>query len=296
MSNDFDDFDDFAVGVEDSSSASAQIGENSKKGKIRKSSGLVKASAITLCALVIIGTGAGVGYLLLKSESKPAVPAAALSASPKPRIDLFNAPKNLQHVINTVRESTVTVYCGKWQGSGWFTVLADNPALSSKKALDYSFVTNEHVIHDCEKGSPITFEVNGSDLVKSAKLYSYDAKNDLAVVTTNSYVPALTVASTVNKPAIGQWVMAVGSPGSRFANLHGTVTTGRVTNLDGYKIVTDAALNHGNSGGPLVNAAGEVIGINSWGDLDATQNTAYANGTPVLCIKLVECSEVSWNW
>jgi serine protease Do len=58
--------------------------------------------------------------------------------------------------------------------------------------------------------------------------------------------------------------MAVGSPGADFvfgSTLKGSVTTGTVTNLkDGY-IITDTTINPGNSGGPLLNSAGQVVGV-----------------------------------
>jgi S1-C subfamily serine protease len=89
--------------------------------------------------------------------------------------------------------------------------------------------------------------------------------------------------------------MAVGTPVGN-VDLTGTVTTGRVTNLDGYILVFDAALNGGNSGGPLVNSNGVVIGTNTATDSIATQDTSFAMATPALCKRLVKCDKVNWNW
>ena len=295
MASDFDDFDDFDEFAMPENHSDAISSDNEKSKSKRKVSSKTTKIVSVLVAVSVIAATVGGGYFFLTKQSQSAQ-AVAPSTSPSPEVDLFEPPAKLSKLINSVRNSTVTIFCDKWQGSGWFTKIADDVTTTTTNDKPFTIVTNEHVIHDCIDGSPITFETVGSDEIHPAELFNYDEENDLALLSTSFEAPPLTVAPTAHKPEIGQWVMAVGSPGSGFANLHGTVTTGRVTNLDGYKIVTDAALNHGNSGGPLVNALGEVLGVNTWGDAVATQNTGYAHGTPVLCVKLVNCSKVAWNW
>src|SRR5690606_16537186 len=100
--------------------------------------------------------------------------------------------------------------------------------------------------------------VAGAEFQSAATIASTDPGNDLATLTIDYSIPSLIAAE---RPAIGVWVAAFGSP----HGIAGTVTQGTVSNVSDQSkaIVTDAAINHGNSGGPLVNSMGEVLGINS---------------------------------
>ncbi|WP_026227303.1 Do family serine endopeptidase [Hoeflea sp. 108] len=126
-------------------------------------------------------------------------------------------------------------------------------------------VTNNHVIADADE-----IEVNFSDGSKlKATLIGTDTKTDIAVLKIDPKAKKLTAVKfgDSNKMRIGDWVMAIGNP----FGLGGTVTLGIVSarnrdiNSGPYDdfIQTDAAINRGNSGGPLFNMYGEVIGINT---------------------------------
>lgn len=231
-----------------------------------------------------------------KATPKPS-PSDSSSTEPTVSDDkLYAQPANLRDIIDTVRLSTVTIYCGQSAGSGWIVDLPDAEDDPSDDDYPFEIITNEHVISECTSGSPITFTTTQSESTMSAVIYSYDETADLALLMTKSEFPSLNMAEVINRPQIGHWVMAVGSPGGAF-NLDGTVTTGRVINLDGHVIVTDAAINHGNSGGPLVNSMGEVLGVNSWGeDTATTDNIAYAQSNPALCEKILKCDNEPWQW
>ena len=297
MANDFDDdWDDFADPQTNSAPQDSQP-EVGKKGKSSKSSDS-KVSRVTGIAGVIFGVAVIAGVIaagLYFANPKPTALPSATSATDAPAADLFKEPPSLKDTIDTVRESTVTISCGTKGGSGWYVALKDNPDTTADDLLPYEIVTNEHVIDECLSGGEILFAVNGSTVVREAKLFAYDKTEDLAILLTDFAAPSLPVAPVERKPQIGQWVMAVGSPGG-YKDLTGTVTTGRVTNIDDYYVVFDAALNGGNSGGPLINSNGEVIGTNTSTDVTATQNTNYANAAPALCRTLVKCADVNWNW
>jgi serine protease Do len=125
-------------------------------------------------------------------------------------------------------------------------------------------VTNNHVIADADEISVI---MNDGSKFK-AELVGVDKKTDLAVLRFKPTKPLVAVKfGDSDKLRLGEWVIAIGNPFS----LGGTVTAGIVSArnrdinsgpYDSY-IQTDAAINRGNSGGPLFNLDGEVIGVNT---------------------------------
>src|SRR6266702_3608947 len=125
-------------------------------------------------------------------------------------------------------------------------------------------VTNNHVIADADE---ITVILNDGSRIK-AELIGTDKKIDIALLRIKPDRPLKAVKfGDSEKLRLGEWVIAIGNPFS----LGGTVTAGIVSArnrdinsgpYDSY-IQTDAAINRGNSGGPLFNLDGEVIGVNT---------------------------------
>src|SRR3954454_14544254 len=125
-------------------------------------------------------------------------------------------------------------------------------------------VTNNHVIADADE---INVILNDGTKIK-AELVGVDKKTDLAVLKFKPVKPIVAVKfGDSDKLRLGDWVVAIGNPFS----LGGTVTAGIVSAknrdissgpYDSY-IQTDAAINRGNSGGPLFNLDGDVIGVNT---------------------------------
>jgi S1-C subfamily serine protease len=156
---------------------------------------------------------------------------------------------------------------------------------------DGDILTNNHVVAPAAEspGSSIVVTFSNEASAK-AKIVGRDPTSDLAVIKVPN--DQLTVAQLGDsaKIAVGDPVIAIGSP----LGLQGTVTSGivsavnrpvRVSADDGTTsyldaIQTDAPINHGNSGGPLVNASGAVIGINSAAAIDPTAGNGgqTANG------------------
>ncbi len=128
---------------------------------------------------------------------------------------------------------------------------------------DGYIVTNNHVVGQADE---ITVKLNDSREFKG-RIIGTDETTDLALVKIDAKdLPAIKIGNSDNL-RLGQWVLAVGNP----FNLTSTVTAGivsakaRTLGANGIEsfIQTDAAINAGNSGGALVNAQGELVGINS---------------------------------
>lgn len=136
--------------------------------------------------------------------------------------------------------------------------------------------TNSHVIN---KAKAIRVALHDGT-IRNAELVGEDIMTDLAILKISANEFSTSVLGDSDKLKVGQLVLAIGNP----LGFQHTVTSGIVSalgrtmqsfsgNTIDSMIQTDAALNPGNSGGPLVNAAGEVVGV----------NTAMINGAQGLC-------------
>ena len=140
-------------------------------------------------------------------------------------------------------------------------------SLGSGFVIDPSgiIVTNNHVIADADE---IIINFNDGSKLKVDKVLGRDTKTDLAVLQVKPVKPLAAVKfGDSSVMHVGDWVMAIGNP----FGLGGSVTVGIISakkrdiNSGPYDefLQTDAAINKGNSGGPLFNMAGDVIGINT---------------------------------
>jgi putative serine protease PepD len=226
--------------------------------------------------------GAAIGYAASAGQHRPVVVGAGSRSAPPP----VRPPDSLPALISLVMPSVVTVEgsssTGSSVGSGF--VIADNGYI----------LTNEHVISGMAEDSlKVTLSDNST---VGATVVGRDPESDLAVLKINrDNLRAVDFADS-DTVAVGDGVVAIGSP----LALPGTVTTGIVSALDrtietqdsqGVQrfyaaIQTDAAINRGNSGGPLFDMNGRVIGVNSVikstaeGDADAG-NIGIAFAIPI---------------
>ncbi len=141
-------------------------------------------------------------------------------------------------------------------------------------------VTNHHVVE--KVGTRVSAIAHGG-VSLNAVVIGHDAVTDLAVVRLDSPISAV-LGLSARRPRVGELCLAIGSPLGDFSE---SVSLGVVSGLDRslpardgkwsmeHMIQTDAAINHGNSGGPLLDMLGTVIGVNESGRTDG-QNISFA--------------------
>ena len=156
---------------------------------------------------------------------------------------------------------------------------------------DGYIVTNNHVVAGADE-IEVTLENNK---VYPAKLVGTDPATDIALIKINAEDLPVVPLGDSDDLRLGEWVLAIGSP----YDLRSTITAGIVSakgrsmpNYDGqYRvesfIQTDAAVNPGNSGGALVNAAGELVGINTSIISRTGSYTGYSFAVPVNIVSKV---------
>lgn len=176
-----------------------------------------------------------------------ALPAAPLSDVAPPAAG--SADDRLVAAVARVKPATVTILTEGGSGSGVFIDQAGH------------LITNNHVVEGSRRF--VAVYADGSRV--SASLVGTAPEFDLAVLKVDGRVPAVAMLGDSSQLLPGSRVAAIGSALGDFRN---TVTAGVLSGhnrsldtLDGL-LQTDAPINHGNSGGPLINLDGEVIGIN----------------------------------
>lgn len=128
-------------------------------------------------------------------------------------------------------------------------------------SADGKIATNLHVVRQIKAGG---VQLQSGEVYDAFSVLAFDARKDLVILQVAGFdLPAIELGNS-NDVKVGESVIAIGSP----RGLQGTVTAGIVSSIRdapdsaGYKVMqTDAAANPGNSGGPLVNSRGQVVGV-----------------------------------
>ena len=204
---------------------------------------------------------------------------------------LFAAPDDLDALIKKVGESVVDIYCESGDGSGGTGFAHDDEPVTAGYLT--TLVTNHHVIESCwDAGTEVVVYI-GDDFETEVMgiIAGVDEENDLALIEIKEKLPLILSAEDFAKP--GWWSMAIGNPVDEEIEevLDRYVSIGYIGFvLDGYYNYTSATLNRGNSGGPLVNSRGELIGINTFAT-SGLDNGVWniAVDSDILCEKLYKC-------
>jgi 2-alkenal reductase len=265
-----------------------------------------KQTIVTLLAALLIGTGFGASFTSFTTQAAttnaPLVQTTPVATSDDLQTQILHAvyakvnPSVVSITVRVPASASATIPIvprrnGQTQpqqqqyqyaaGSGW--VYDSNGHI----------VTNAHVVQDADQVT-VTFS-DGAQF--RATIVGIDADSDLAVIKVegdaSKYAP-LTLADS-DKVQVGDRAIAIGNPFERAGTLtHGIVSaTGRsVQGAVGNYVIpnaiqTDAAINPGNSGGPLLNANGEVIGVNQQIAAEVRQASGVAFAIPSNLVKTV---------
>jgi serine protease Do len=238
---------------------------------------------VVILAGVAALSGAAVGGVVVYRTIGQTQPAGLSSSAPTTQVvQASNNPPQQTLVINTTAIETTITQAVKEVGPAVVTVVGTIPSQMSHFGPTGSqtvsgsgvfisdkgyILTNNHVIDGV---TDVTIILSDGSQEKATMVGS-DMYSDIAVLKTDGKVPAVATLGNSDVLNPGETVIAIGSPLGDFKN---TVTVGVVSatgrsidtgngyTIDGL-IQTDAAINQGNSGGPLVNLAGEVIAINT---------------------------------
>jgi putative serine protease PepD len=263
--------------------------------------GRIPIVVMTLLATLAVGVGAGaVAYSTISSDTKTVIRQVPVESS-EPTAS--NSTLTTAEIYRNTHRSVVEITVGsvqvdpfggeqqqRGQGSGF--------VLDS----DGHIVTNDHVVEGADTVSVRFWNGDTYD----ANVVGTDASTDLAVIKVDapdSVLHPLTVGDS-SDVQVGNPVFALGSP----FGLEDSFTSGIVSALhrqiearNGFSIndsiQTDAAINHGNSGGPLLNSSGEVIGVNAQiaGNTGANVGVGFAipsNTVKSIASQLVDSGEV----
>ncbi len=236
------------------------------------------ATAMTSAALIGAGGVAAVAIALDDDTPATAAPQVTVTnAAPAASSDTSTVGEIYKASAAAVVEITVTSAGGggtqQAQGSGFVY------------DTDGHVITNQHVVEGAESVS-----VKFSDgKTYSATVVGTDPSTDIAVIDVDAPASALKPLELADSSAVevGDGVIAIGSP----FGLEQTVTTGivsalhrQITSPNNFSIddaiQTDAAINHGNSGGPLLDLNGDVIGVNSQIESDSGGNDGVGFAVP----------------
>jgi putative serine protease PepD len=226
-------------------------------------------ATMLLALLLAAGVGAAVGAgVALQTESDPATASADSSSASVAGESVAETTSSTAGLYKRVKDSVVEIHASSGGQADAFGNRTPGGATGSGFVIDEQghIVTNQHVVAGSDS---VTVEFSDGSEV-DAQVVGTDPSTDIAVLDVNRPAAQLSPVSFASEGTleVGDPVIAIGSP----FGLQGTLTTGVISALgreiespNGFTIEnavqTDAALNNGNSGGPVLDTQGRVVGV-----------------------------------
>lgn len=221
--------------------------------------------------------------------------------------NIFAYPTDMSILLESTQDAIFNVSCQvngvNSSGTGWAISLANE----NGEAEPY-IITNHHVIEYCLDEQLPIYAVNevygeiSTNVYASEGGYWYedsDSLRDIAVLKLEEGYEGIATLKIQKEPtSVGQWVMVIGYPGY---NEISSVRNHTVGVLSGFTqeglIVTDAAVNRGNSGGPMLNARGEVIAtVFAVNDTSNYESMGFAQPLSFHCTVAFECMDGDFSY
>ena len=269
-------------------------------------SALIWTLSILLCATIVGFMVVGIGFFRImrvqtavKTTPAPELPAVEITpepmeTAPQPAVEPAPQEELPQMELNPQTPSDMQIFASipdvvEAASGSVVGIIQYQPNARTGKLTEYAsgsgfiisengyILTNAHVV----SGAAAVDVLFSDGEKKTAQVVGFDVTTDIAVLKVEGEnYPALPIGDS-STLRVGEYVIAIGNPLSAY-ELYGTVTfgiisaTAREINIDGFVntyLQTDAAINFGNSGGPLINMAGQVIGMNTAKSITAGYDT-----------------------
>jgi S1-C subfamily serine protease len=250
--------------------------------------------------LLIVGlcsTGGGMlGFLLLPNS--PHVTAQSPGALSSANLDagLFKLSDRFEAVANKVSSAVVSIEATKPAAPGKSRPVEESGSgviIQGEVGKNAYVITNNHVISGATS-EQITVSLADGRVFHPGRVWA-DPESDVAILRIDRGGLPTAVFGDSDKVRVGQWVIAIGSPfglnqsvthGIISARERGQISLGGTIRIKDF-LQTDAAINPGSSGGPLLNLDGEVIGINTAIASHSSSNSGVAFSIPINMVRKV---------
>lgn len=248
-----------------------------------------RKTSLVAAALVVMGAAAVTSGMAWRAEANDALALASQAETiAEMKSEMTTLEANAEGtpdwvaIATAVGPSVFTISTDYGLGSGWVV---------HANASGSDLVTNFHVVEGAVSAGMIAVEVRQLDRMMRGTIIRVDRENDLALVHIDARFGALKIAPL--RPPLGTSVMALGSP----LGLGGTVTIGVVSgfrSLGGSDYIQfSAPISPGNSGGPVVDGAGHVVGIVTAKLVgDGVDALGFAIPVQTACFKLGQCAQI----